>query len=107
MSSFLTIHNNDKGPAFSTFDTIQAAKNHLQHLLCSHQVTASDTLAIVRSSDDSIVYFRQRNNTLARLNAALGQHETNVSYSLPSVFQLVKEQVTFAFSTLTTAMSRL
>lgn len=106
MSSFLTIHNNDKGPAFSTFDSIQAAKNHLQHLLCSHQVAAADTLAIIRSCDDSIVYFRQRNNTLARLNAALGQHETNSGYSLPSIFQLVKERVTFVFSALTNVVSR-
>lgn len=106
MQSFITIQHNAKGPAFSTFDTIQAAKGHLMNLISSEQVDAYDTLAIVRASDDSVVYFKQRNNTIASLNAAFNQRTTGFNQSTQSIYQMVKEQVILAFTALTSALSR-
>ena len=106
MQSFIAIHSNNNGPAFSTFDSIMAAKDHLQGLILSHQVRDSDTLAIVRSCDDSIVYFKQRNNTIASLNAALNPSRNGSWKSTQSVYQVAKEQLVLVFASLTNAVSR-
>ncbi len=103
MTAFITIHNTAKGSAFTTFDSVQAAKTHLQNLICSQQVKTADTLAIVRASDDSIVYFKKRNNTLDSLNAAFRKRNTESTYSL---YQVAKERLLFVFTALTNAVSR-
>ncbi|MBC8155500.1 MAG: hypothetical protein H7Z72_21645 [Bacteroidetes bacterium] len=106
MQSFIAIQHSEKGPTFTTFDTIQAAKNHLQSLIVSKQVDANDALAIVRASDDSIIYFKQRNNTVASLNTALRQSTTSYNQSTQSIYQTVKERLTLVYTALTNVVSR-
>lgn len=105
MQAFIAIHSNAEGPAFTTFESVQEAKNYLQNLMLANKVDAADTLAIVRSYDDSIVYFKKRKNTIASLNAALEPRDTKVGPSY-SMLDLIKARLTFAFTAITTAVSR-
>ena len=76
MQTFIAIHNNGIAPSFASFPTIAAAEAHLNELLNTRRVSATDSLAIVRASDDKIIYFKQKNNSVNSLRAGLNRRAT-------------------------------
>lgn len=73
MQTFIAIHHNGIAPAFTSFPTVAAAETYLNELLSTRRVSTTDSLAIVRASDDKIIYFRPQNNTLDNLRAGLNR----------------------------------
>ncbi len=91
MQTFIAIHHNGITPSFTSFPTVTAAEMYLNELLNTQCVSATDSLAIVRASDDKIIYFRPQNNTLDSLRAGLNRRVNVLRGLWEAVTQWVAE----------------
>lgn len=107
MQPVTTIHYDGITPAFQTFGTVQAAESYLRELIISRQVSPCDSISIIRISDDSVLYFRQHNNTVANLHAGLHPRRMTLSQRWQSVNQLIQDRLLIAFSAFTDVVGRL
>lgn len=100
MGSFLAIHHNGVTSRFTSFDTVEEARGHLASLINSRKVNPADSMAIVRTVDDSIVYFRQSNNTVASLNFEKPSLINWLKNACQHVGQELQHTLEMAFTTL-------
>lgn len=64
MKDYMVVHYDGDNTHLTYTDTEEDARAYLAALITTNQVSKNDTLSIVRVWDDSIVYFKRRNNTL-------------------------------------------
>ncbi len=93
METFIAIHNDGIVPTFTSFPTVVAAETYLNELLNTRRVSACDSLAIVRSSDDKIIYFKEHDNTLDTLRAGLHHRANVLRWLWSSIVQQVEQLV--------------
>lgn len=64
MTNYIVVHYNGNISDLTYKETEDEARSHLSHLITNNQVRKNDTLAIIRSCDDYLVYFNNRNHSL-------------------------------------------
>lgn len=64
MKDYIVVHYDGNNTHLTYTDTENDARAYLAALITTGQVTKNDTLSIVRVYDDSLIYFKRRNNTL-------------------------------------------
>ncbi|GAB3340603.1 hypothetical protein GCM10027299_54140 [Larkinella ripae] len=74
MKDFIVVHYDGNNTNLTYTDTENDARAYLVALITTHQVAKNDTLSIVRAYDDSLIYFKRRNNTV---KSVLGNTSAN------------------------------
>lgn len=68
MNRYTAIHFNGSDTTFTPAATIEAARTHLITLINTQQASTHDTMSIVETTQDRVIYF-QKHNTIERLSA--------------------------------------
>ncbi|MFC5409492.1 hypothetical protein ACFPMF_09250 [Larkinella bovis] len=102
MKDFIAVHYDGTSTTLTYTDTEEDARAYLAALITTNQVGKEDTLSIVRVYDDSLIYFKRRNNTIKSVlgksrQASIGQTDFGLDSFRDILTKLYKKLANLGF----------